>query len=118
MTHAGRSGEEAIRNFIQRLDLHPRPFDLVIADFTVRGSMDGPACARRLRELGCDAPALLSSGYSRDPVFLRCREYGFYGALPKPYSLRELRATLDAVLGAASVPVIPASPLPCIAEST
>jgi two-component system cell cycle sensor histidine kinase/response regulator CckA len=76
----------------------PHPFDLLFMDLNLEGSMGGCSCLRRLRDVGCDAPAVLSTGAARDPAFVRFREYGFDAVLAKPYSLRELGRVLDSVL--------------------
>lgn len=46
--------------------------------------------------------AIVSSGYSDDPVLENPREYGFTGALRKPYSARELARVLTDVLSQAA----------------
>ena len=43
--------------------------------------------------------ALVSSGYSRDPVMARYAEHGFCGVVSKPYRIEELGAALDEALG-------------------
>ncbi|HVU16429.1 MAG TPA: ATP-binding protein [Candidatus Didemnitutus sp.] len=74
------------------------PFDLVIMDLTVPGGMGGLEAVRRLREIDPNVRAIVSSGYSSDPVLANPREHGFCGVLAKPYQLddftRVIRATL------------------------
>jgi hypothetical protein len=43
--------------------------------------------------------AIVSSGYSTDPILANFREYGFKAILAKPYRLVDLSFILSAVLG-------------------
>jgi len=43
--------------------------------------------------------AIVSSGYSTDPVLANFRDYGFKAILAKPYRLMDLSFILSAVLG-------------------
>jgi len=74
-------------------------FDLLIMDLTVPGGMGGAQAMRELVELDPDVTALVSSGYSNDPVMARYAEHGFAGVLKKPFTLRELRRALLSTLG-------------------
>jgi len=74
------------------------PFNLVIMDLTVPTGMGGKEMMRRLRELDPQVRAIVSSGYSLDPVMANFKEYGFSGVIPKPYTMEELRAILAEVL--------------------
>ena len=40
---------------------------------------------------------IVSSGYSNDPVMTKFREYGFIGALPKPYKIKDMMNVLNKV---------------------
>ena len=62
------------------------PFDAVILDLTVPGGMGGKEAAARLLEIDPDALLVVSSGYSDDPVIANYRQYGFSGAIPKPFN--------------------------------
>ena len=74
-------------------------FDLLIMDLTVPGGMGGAQAMRELVELDPEVTALVSSGYSNDPVMARYEEHGFAGVLKKPFTLRELRRALLSTLG-------------------
>ncbi len=67
-----------------------RPFDLAVLDLTIPGGMGGKEAIRNLRERDQNIRAIVSSGYSTDPVMAQCAEYGFDAVLPKPYQVREL----------------------------
>jgi CheY-like chemotaxis protein len=74
------------------------PFDAVILDLTVPGGMGGCAAVERLREIDPQVRAIVSSGYSDDPVMANYREWGFVGVIPKPYDASEISQVLNTVL--------------------
>jgi len=74
-------------------------FTVVITDLTVPKGMGGKECIRRLRELDPKVKAIVSSGYSLDPVMANFREFGFSGVIPKPYVIEELSRVLEEVVG-------------------
>jgi signal transduction histidine kinase len=67
-----------------------RPFDIAILDLTIPGGMGGKEAIRLLRERDREVRAIVSSGYSNDPVMSKCLEYGFDAVLPKPYAISDL----------------------------
>jgi two-component system cell cycle sensor histidine kinase/response regulator CckA len=67
-------------------------------DLTVPGGMGGKEAMERLRAYDPDVRAIVSSGYSRDPVLANYRMHGFRGILPKPYGLEQLRRALREIL--------------------
>ncbi len=75
------------------------PFDAVIMDLTIPGSMGGLETLGQLRGLDPEVKGLVSSGYANDPIMAHYRDYGFVGVVPKPFKIEELRATLARVLG-------------------
>jgi len=80
-----------------------RLFDVVIMDLTIPGGMGGKETIRKLRELDPKARAIVSSGYSNDPIMAEFREYGFSGVVAKPYSIRILGEAVKSVLSDANV---------------
>ena len=75
-----------------------RRFDLVITDLTVPGAMGGLDCMRELVRLDPKVRAIVSSGYSSDPVMSDHRAYGFAGMIPKPYRITDFAKTIRRVL--------------------
>ncbi|MDA8159974.1 MAG: PAS domain S-box protein [Desulfobacteraceae bacterium] len=75
-----------------------RPYDLVVMDLTIPGGLGGKEAMVRLLELDPQALAIVSSGYSDDPVVANYLDYGFKAVLDKPFTLRELRAVLSRLL--------------------
>lgn len=90
-------GEEAIALYRQALD-SGQAFDAVILDLTIRGGMGGVDTLRRLLSITPTLKGVVSSGYSDDSTIAQHRDLGFAACLRKPYSLKELRETLDALL--------------------
>jgi PAS domain S-box-containing protein len=86
-------GAEAIERYRKAMDTG-HPFDLVILDLTVPGGMGGRETIERLLALDPDVNAVVSSGYSNDPVMAQFQKYGFRGRLAKPYEVSTLGKTL------------------------
>jgi PAS domain S-box-containing protein len=70
-------------------------FQAVILDATVRGGMGGLATIARLRSLDPNVTAIICSGYSDEAALSEFLTYGFRGALPKPFTRRELADVLQ-----------------------
>ncbi len=90
-------GQEAVARYVAVRE-SDRPFDAVILDLTVRGGMGGMEAFERLRAADPNVLALVSSGYSTDPVMADFARHGFAARVPKPYQIDELRDTLARVL--------------------
>ncbi|MHA2647981.1 MAG: response regulator [bacterium JZ-2024 1] len=86
-------GMEALRIFREETE-RGTPFDLVIVDLTVPGGMGGREALRHLRELNPNVRVIATTGYSDEPVLALPREFGFDGALRKPFRLQDLAETL------------------------
>ena len=91
-------GEEAIERYGEALK-SDQPFDAVILDLTVPGGMGGAETIERLKALDPRVRAVVSSGYSTDPIMANYQEYGFKAALPKPFQPAELSRAMDQVFG-------------------
>ncbi|HTX22023.1 MAG TPA: CHASE domain-containing protein [Candidatus Aquilonibacter sp.] len=75
-----------------------KPFKAVIMDLTIPNGMGGREAVKRLLELDPNLKAIVSSGYSLDPVMANYCEYGFRGVIPKPYRVEDLSRVLQEVL--------------------
>jgi PAS domain S-box-containing protein len=75
-----------------------KPFDLVIMDLTVPGGVGGKDAVRRLHEIDPGVKAIVSSGYSQDPILANYRDYGFLGVITKPYHIREMSEIVSRVI--------------------
>jgi len=91
-----KDGVEAIELYQKAMD-SGKPFDVVILDLTVKGGIGGRDAVKKILEINPQAKAIVSSGYSNDPVITHFREYGFIEALPKPYTVKDLSDALNKV---------------------
>ena len=92
-------GQEGIDLYRQAMEAGA-PFDAVIMDLTIPGGMGGMEAVGGLLKLDPNAKAIVSSGYADNPVMSRFREFGFSGAVAKPYRIEELGEVLKQVLEA------------------
>ena len=60
--------------------------------------MGGKDTMVKLLEIGPDVKAIVSSGYSNDPVMADYAKHGFMGVVVKPYKVEDLAQTLYRVL--------------------
>jgi len=97
-TEFARDGAEAVELYARALDTG-EPFAAVILDLTIPGGMGGRQAVEKLRELDPGVRAIVSSGYSNDPVMSDYLIYGFRGIITKPYKLTELKKVLGEVVG-------------------
>jgi signal transduction histidine kinase/ligand-binding sensor domain-containing protein/CheY-like chemotaxis protein len=103
-------GAEAIRAYQTAL-AEGRRYDVVILDLTVPGGMGGRLALEGLRQVDPEVRAIVSSGYSSDPVLANYRAYGFCAVVPKPYEIQDLARAIQAVRksapSAAPAPAMP-----------
>ena len=92
-----KDGAEAIRMYREAKESE-KPYDVVILDLTVPGGMGGKEAIKKLLEIDPEVKAIVSSGYSDDPVLSNFQEYGFKGVMPKPFESRSLGKVLHEVL--------------------
>jgi len=95
-------GSEAIRIY-ERAVRKGEYFRAVILDATVRGGLGGVETIERLRSIDPEVNAIICSGYSDEAALSEFLSYGFRGALPKPFTRRELAAVLQKTLEGAKV---------------
>jgi PAS domain S-box-containing protein len=95
---------ECVKNGSEAIDLYRKrkeagtPFAVVIMDLTIPGGMGGKEAITSLLETDPNVIAVVSSGYSTDPVMANYREYGFSAVLTKPYRLQEMSKVLQGLL--------------------
>jgi PAS domain S-box-containing protein len=75
-----------------------QPFDAVIVDLIITGGIGGKETIKILREIDPSVKAIVSSGYSDDPLMAEFEEYGFKGIIAKPYKIDGLKEVLQDVL--------------------
>lgn len=92
-----KDGAEAVDLYTQSLR-RAKPFDVVILDLTVPGAMGGHEAITKLREVDPAVRAVVSSGFSTNPVMADYKAHGFSGVIPKPFTLRTVSETLTEVI--------------------
>lgn len=90
-------GHETIEVYCKARD-NGTPFDCVLMDLTIPGGMGGREAIQRLLEIDPSIKAVVSSGYSDDPVMADFQKYGFCGVVAKPYDAEQLSEVLHRVI--------------------
>ena len=90
-------GKEAIAIFNEHRK-SGKPIDVIIMDLTIPGGIGGKDAIEEILKINPEAKAVVSSGYSNDPVMADYQKYGFKAAIGKPFSLAELNETINSVL--------------------
>ncbi len=75
-----------------------QPFRVVVMDLTVPGGMGGRQAMEELLKIDAGVKAIVSSGYSSDPVLANHRAHGFCGVVAKPYRIADLARVMKTVL--------------------
>jgi len=108
LTHLGykvstcSNGEDAIYRYKASKDSDTQ-FLAVIMDLTIPRGMGGKQAAEQILSQFPDACLIVSSGYSNDPIMSNYRDYGFSGAIAKPYNIQKFKEVLGCVIGNARV---------------
>ena len=95
---------EVASDGVEAIDLYKeamasdKPFDMVILDLTNNRGMGGMETIKRLLQIDPHVRAIIASGYSTDPIMGNFKQYGFCGALPKPFTMKQLKEVLDRVI--------------------
>lgn len=90
------NGEEALAIYENTLKSE-RPVDIIIMDITVKGGLGARETMPKLLKLNPNVKAVVSSGYSKDPIMANYQEYGFTATLPKPYRIQKLANLLEQI---------------------
>ncbi|MGD9850914.1 MAG: ATP-binding protein [Nitrospirales bacterium] len=96
-------GEETLAAYKHAMN-NQSPFNLVILDLTVPGKLGGLETFAQLRQLDPRVAALVSSGYSTDPIMANFAAHGFAGVIAKPYSMIDLSQMVHKILWNAPLP--------------
>ncbi len=93
-----KTGEDAIEEYKRALD-EKDPYGAVIMDLTIPGGMGGKEAIKELLQIDPDINAIVSSGYSNDPIMANHQSYGFKDVITKPFRLSDVTQVLNRVLG-------------------
>ena len=91
------AGQCAVRKYQAALDASA-PYDAVILDLTIKGGMGGQETIEMLKEIDPSVKAIVSSGYSDNPVIANYKQYGFCEVVAKPYEMVEFSQKLYRVV--------------------
>ena len=89
-------GFEAIALYKSAKELGQK-FDAVILDLTVPEGMGGKETIQKLREIDPEVKAIVTSGYSHDPIMSEYKTYGFLAVVTKPYGIKEISRILHGI---------------------
>jgi PAS domain S-box-containing protein len=92
-----RDGAEAVELYKKCLQAGT-PFNAVIMDLTIPAGMGGRDAIKILKKLDPGVKAIVSSGYSNDPVMSKYKDYGFMDVVTKPYKIEELSVIVARVV--------------------
>ena len=87
-------GTEALKAYVKAIQ-EDEPFDLTIMDLTIPGGMGGKKAVAELLKIDPHAYAIVSSGYSNDPVMADYEKYGFKAVIVKPYQITDLEKVIQ-----------------------
>jgi len=96
-TLKAKDGNEAIQYYSEAQKIK-QPFNAVIMDLTIPGGMGGKETITELKKIDPQVKAIVSSGYSNDPIMSNYKDYGFSGVIAKPYKLNKLHEVLQQVI--------------------
>jgi DNA-binding NtrC family response regulator len=92
------------RDGLAAIDLYEKekaagsPFDIVILDLSVPNGLGGKETIELLRNIDPEVKAVVSSGYTNDPVVRDFSHYGFCEKLTKPYNINAMKNLLENVI--------------------
>ncbi|WP_350342426.1 ATP-binding protein [Proteinivorax tanatarense] len=91
------TGEQAIEE-VSCVAKNQKYYDLIIMDLTIQGGMGGKEAIEKIRKIDPNIKAIVTSGYSNDPVMAYYKDYGFDGYVKKPYNGDDILTTVSKVL--------------------
>ena len=98
--YRSRNEDSAIEDYLLAKD-NGYPFNCVVMDLYVSYSIGGKETIRKLLEADPDAKALIVASHSIDPIMKTFEEYGFQGALAKPFTIGRLQKEISGSLAGA-----------------
>lgn len=102
------NGAEAVELYRKRME-EGKPFSVVILDLTIPGGVGGKEAIKSLLSIDPNVNAVVSSGYSTDPIMATYRDYGFRAVLGKPYRLQDMERVFQELDCPLDTPVLNAA---------
>ncbi|MBI5971277.1 MAG: PAS domain-containing protein [Deltaproteobacteria bacterium] len=90
-------GKTAVEMYKKAFD-SGAPFAAVVMDLTVPGGMGGKEAMEKLLEIDPQVKAVVSSGYSKDPIMSDFTKYGFSAVIAKPYRVADFSKVVKGVV--------------------
>ena len=100
--HFAADGAGAVEQYLAALS-SPKPFEVVIMDLTIPGGMGGVETISELSKKDPGIRAIVTSGYTNE--INDFEQYGFKGAIAKPFNISELSGLLDKIISGRNTPV-------------
>ncbi len=97
---------DGVNIYREKLEAGER-FDAVILDLTLPGGMGGKEALKKLIEIDPTVNAIVSSGYAMDATMSRYQDFGFRGAIAKPYEAAELGKIVHDVIESSHINLVP-----------
>ena len=94
---SAREGIEAV-DLYKKEKMAGHPFDMVILDLSIPNGLGGKETIDLLRNFDPAVKAVISSGFTDDPVVKDFSHYGFSERLTKPYNIHEMKNLLEKVI--------------------
>jgi two-component system cell cycle sensor histidine kinase/response regulator CckA len=88
------NGTEALKKYKEALEAGS-PFEIVILDLSIPGSLSGKEVIKALLKLDPKANIMVSGGYFDDPILSDLNRHGIKGVLAKPFKLEELKLMMQ-----------------------
>ena len=92
-----QDGNEAISIYTEARQAG-QPFSVILLDLIVQSGMGGKEALEHLLKIDPQIKAIITSGYSDNPIMTNFREYGFSATLIKPYTISKLHQVLQTIL--------------------
>ena len=90
------NGLEAIELYSKEMSSGDR-FEVVILDLTVKAGLGGRETMDELLRIDPGVKAIISTGYTNNPIITQHSDFGFAGAITKPYKAKDLKELLERV---------------------
>ncbi len=90
------NGQEALNRIIEHQASDP--YDLIIADLTVKGGFGANRLLKKVNELDNPIDIMVYSGYYNTPEMMNPEKYGFVDSIKKPFRIDILKEKLQNLL--------------------